>query len=84
MKWWLGQCLEKNLQLLPWCGACAVEGGKGGRPREEGPGQEEKNFTKFFSLLFEQDTPGFSLRCFGETEPPIFVPLHIRPVRSIT
>jgi hypothetical protein len=44
-------------------------------------GQEE-NFTKLFSLLFEQDTLGFFLTCFGETEPPIFVPLRIQPVRS--
>ena len=62
---------------------------RGGKAeKEEGPaegaGTRGKNFTKFFSLLFEQDTPAFFLRCFGETEPPIFVPLRIRPVRSIT
>jgi hypothetical protein len=62
-------------------------GGKAAKeegPAKRGRDKKRKNFTKFFSLLFEQDTPGFFLRCFGEAEPPIFVPLHIRPVRSIT
>ena len=44
---------EIHLQQLPWYGACAVdlehdgvpwEGGKGGRPRREAPGQEEEKF----------------------------------------
>jgi hypothetical protein len=54
------------------------------RARGEGAREKRKNFTKSFSLLFEQDTPGFFLRSFGETDPPDFVPLRIWPVRSIT
>jgi hypothetical protein len=49
----------------------------------EGAGEEENILLSLFSLLFEQDTPGFFLRSFGETEPPNFVPLRIQPLRSI-
>jgi hypothetical protein len=60
-----------------------------GRWQRKGRGGPEAGtrgnfFTKSFSLLFEQDTPVFFLRSFGETEPPNFVPLRIQPVRSIT
>jgi hypothetical protein len=66
------------------CGGKVAREERARAPGEGEPGEEEKNFTKSFSLLFEPDTPGFFLRSFGETEPPNFVPLRIRPVRSIT
>ena len=57
--------------------ACAVEleydsvrweGGEGGR-RGRGREDREKNLLSLFALLLEQDTLGFFLIFFGETEP---------------
>jgi hypothetical protein len=66
-------------------GACAVDleydsgrGGRQGRKKGEapgggGPGGQEKNLLSLFALLLEQDTSGFLLIFFGETEPPNFL-----------
>ena len=65
-------------------GACAVDleydsvrvgrqGRKRGRPPGEGGGRTGKNLLSLFALLLEQDTFGFFLIFFGETEPPNFL-----------
>ena len=65
-------------------GACAVdleydsvwvgrqERKKGEAPGGGGPGGQEKKLS-LFALLLEQDTSGFLLIFFGETEPPNFL-----------
>ena len=55
--------------------ACGWEGrgGRGGGPRGRGAGGQEKNLLSLFALLLEQDTFGFFLIFFGETEPPNFL-----------
>ena len=66
-------------------GACAVDleydsvrVGRQGRKKGEapgggGPGGQEKNLLSLFALLLQQDTSGFLLIFFGETEPPNFL-----------
>ena len=66
-------------------GACAVDleydsvrvGRQGGKKGEalggEGPGGQEKKLLSLFALILEQDTLGFFLIFFGETEPPNFL-----------
>jgi hypothetical protein len=52
-------------------------GRRGGRKKGEAPGEggredRKKNLLSLFALLLEQDTLGFFLIFFGETEPPNF------------
>jgi hypothetical protein len=76
-------------------GACAVDleydsvrVGRQGRKKGEAPGGgrqggQEKNLLSLFALLLEQDTSGFLLIFFGETETPnfLFTPhvIHVAP-----
>jgi hypothetical protein len=50
--------------------ACGWEG-RG--ERREGGREDRKNLLSLFALLLEQDTSGFLLIFFGETEPPNFL-----------
>jgi hypothetical protein len=45
---------------------------EGGGPRGSGAGRKN-NLLSLFALLLEQDTSGFFLIFFGETEPPNFL-----------
>ena len=63
-------------RLRIWQRAGGKAGGEeegGGGPRGWGPGGQEKNLLSLFALLLEQDTLGFFLIFFGETEPPNFL-----------
>ena len=53
-------------------GKAGEEEGEGG-PRGRGAGRTGKNLLSLFALLLEQDTLGFFLIFFGETEPPNFL-----------
>jgi hypothetical protein len=52
--------------------ACFGKVGRKGEAPGEGAGRTGKNLISLFALLLEQDTLGFFLIFFGETEPPNF------------